>query len=373
MPDHCTPLRMTSAPGAQTQINHQEVDYFCGTGYYCLHNHPEVITAAHQALDRYGIGSATTRAGFGNNPVLLGVEAKAAQFFESEQALYYVSGYLGNAILLQGLSPQYDLIFVDEQSHYSVMDGATLACKPIVAFAHCNAQNLADQLKKHCLQGQRPLVITDGIFPTSGLIPPLRDYHEILNSTEGGILCVDDAHATGVLGQKGQGTLEYCGVSGPGRFASGTLSKALGGHGGIIAGSAEFIQGLQQHCKIVAGSSSVPAPAAAASAKALDIIQTQPQLRVQLWANVARAKNAFRALGFEHIPDTPVPIICLSGVGLDLSGIQQRLFQQGMATFYVPGGSYSSVPEGGAIRIAIFSSHSTAQIDRLVQAVNECI
>ena len=373
MPDQFVPLQMTSPPGARTAINNRELDYFCGTGYYCLHNHPKVIAAAHQALDRYGIGSATTRVGFGNNPVLLDVEAKAAQFFETEQALYYVSGYLGNAILLQGLSPQYDLIFVDEQSHYSVMDGAALARKPIVTFAHCNPQNLADQLNTHCLPGQRPLVITDGVFPTSGVIAPLRDYDEILKPIEGAILCVDDAHATGVLGKKGQGTLEYCGVSGPRRYSSGTLSKALGGHGGIIAGAAEFIQGLQQHCKIVAGSSSVPVPAAAASAKALDIIQTQPHLRERLWTNVARAKNAFRALGFDNIPDTPVPIICLSGDGLDLSGIQQRLFQQGMATFYVPGGSYSSVPEGGAIRIAIFSSHSTAQIDALVTAVKDCL
>jgi 8-amino-7-oxononanoate synthase len=373
MSDHSSPLQMTSAPGARTHINHRELDYFCGTGYYALHNHPDMIAAAHQAMDQYGIGSATTRTGFGNNPVLLDVEAKAAQFFDTEQALYYVSGYLGNAVLLQGLSPQYDLIFVDEQAHYSVTDGAAMARKPIITFAHCNPQDLADKLQAHCQAGQRPLVITDGIFPTSGVIPPLLKYHELLNSIEGAILCVDDAHATGVLGKKGQGTFEYCGVSGPRRYSSGTLSKALGGHGGIIAGTAEFVQGLQNNSMIVSGSSSVPVPAAAASAKALEIIQAQPQLREQLWANVARAKKAFRALGFENIPDTPVPIICLSGEGLDLSGIQQRLFEQGMATFYVPSGSYSSVPEGGAIRIAIFSSHSALQIDALVEAVRQCL
>ena len=361
--------QMNSAPGAQAVINGREVDYFCGTGYYTLQADSRLIDAACEASRRYGLSSATTRAGFGNNPVLLAVEEKAALFFEAEAALYYVSGYLGNGILLQGLAPEYDLIFVDEESHYSVMDGAAVARKPLVSFAHCDVDDLAEKLKMELKPGQRPLILSDGVFPTSGVIPPLSDYDRLLSQYPGGLLCVDDAHATGVLGEKGQGTLEYCGIAGPGRYSSGTLSKAFGGHGGIITGTAHFIETLKQRAKVFNGSSSVPVPAAAATAKALDILSTQPAMRQQLWGNVAYAKAAFRALGFEGIADSPVPIICLSDKRLDLAAVQQQLLRQGMATFYVPDGAYSSVPEGGAIRIAIFSSHSKTQIDRLVQAV----
>ena len=372
MSSHHEMLKMTSPPGARTQINGREVDYFCGTGYYALQNHPAMIVAAQQALTEYGVGVATSRAGFADHPLLLEVEAKAADFFETERALYYISGYFGSAVLLTGLTDQYDMIFVDEQSHYSVFDGAALTRKPVTTFAHCDAQDLAAKLYTHCKSGQRPLVITDGVFPASGAMPPLRDYHELLNQIEGALLCVDDAHATGVLGEKGQGTLEYYGISGPNCFSSGTLSKALGGHGGIIAGSRNLIDDLQ-HSRVISGSSCVPIAAAAASAKAFDLLKSQPALRQSLWCNVAYAKNAFRQLGFTGLPDTPVPILCLQGQDLHLEFIQARLFERGIATLFMPEGGYSSVPKGGAIRIAIFSSHTHEQIDHLAHEVNRCL
>ena len=365
--------QMESAPCAEAQINGRQMDYFCGTGYYALQANSELIEAACAATRLYGVSSATTRSGFGNNPVLLDVEAKAAQFFDAEAALYYVSGYLGNGILLQGLAPDYDIIFVDEESHYSVMDGAAVAGKPIVTFAYCDVDDLASKLKSHLGDGQRPLVLTDGIFPTSGVIPPLVDYHNLLLGYPGGLLVVDDAHATGVIGSKGQGTLEYLGIAGPGRYSSGTFSKAFGGHGGIITGSHEFIAQLKQRAKVFNGSSATPVSAAAATAKALDVVVAHPEMREQLWAKVAYAKNAFRGLGFTGIPDTPVPIICLSDKRVDLQSIQQALFEKGIATFYVAGGSYSSVPESGALRIAIFSTHSRDQIDRLVSEIGSML
>jgi 7-keto-8-aminopelargonate synthetase-like enzyme len=177
---------------------------------------------------------------------------------------------------------------------------------------------------------------------------------------------VDDAHATGVIGEKGQGTFEYFGIQGDGRYSSGTLSKAFGGHGGIIAGKRDFIELLRTGSQIPYASSAVPAPAAAATAKALEILMEQPEIRKQLWDNVFYAKEAFRKLGFDAIPDNPIPIICLSSKSVDLEGLQKRLYEKGMAVFYVPGGSYSSVPEAGAIRVAIFSSHTKDQIDHLV-------
>ena len=362
--------QMNSAPNGKTIIDGREMDYFCGTGYFGLQGHPDVIKAACDAAEHYGLGSATSRLGYGDNPVLLDVETKAAEFFEQEAALYYASGYLGNAILLQGLSSEYDLIFADQESHYSIRDGAAIAGKPVISFAHRDPEDLQQQLKSHLKPSQRPLLITDGVFPTSGLIAPLAEYNNLLKAYDQSLICVDDAHATGVLGEKGQGTLEYCGINDNGRHSCGTLSKAVGGYGGLITGTQAFIDQLKTHSHIPFSSNPVPSPVAAASAKALAMLIKSPALRQQLWRNVAYAKNAFRELGFTDIPNTPVPIICLSPKGVDLARLQKALFDQGLVVHYVPGGSYTSVPKAGAIRIAIFSTHSREQIDRLVSAIH---
>lgn len=360
------PPIMSAAPGPKTIINNREVDYFCGFGYYGLQSHPDIIQAACDAMQRYGINSGTGPSGYGNNPILQSVEQKAAHFFGAESAFYFVSGYLGNAILLQGLAPDYDLIFVDSESHYSIFDGIAMSGKAHLTFAHRSSSDLALQLKTHLKPGQRPLLISDGVFPTSGELAPLVEYDKVLSNYPGSILCVDDAHAYGVIGNHGRGSLEYWGIEGLRRYSCGTLSKAVGGHGGLITGSAALINQLKTRCKVFVGSSTVPVPAAAAAAAGLDILGEHPEMREQLWENVAYAKNAFRNLGFSNIPDTPVPIICLGCTGKDLAAIQQQLFEQNIAVQYVPGGSYTSAPKNGALRIAIFSGHSRGQIDHLV-------
>ena len=359
---------MQSPPAAKTIINGKEFDYFCGTGYFALHGHPDLIAASCAATQQYGIGAGTSRTGLTDHPVFLNLEAKAAEFFETEAAHYYVSGYLGNTLLLKGLAPDYDVIFADSEAHYSVRDGVALSSKPTVSFAHGDPDVLRHALRRALKPGQRPLVISDGIFPTSGKLAPLPDYHQILSNYDDALMCVDDAHAMGVLGEKGQGTLEYWDIQGEGRYSCGILSKAFGGHGGIIAGSQQLIDRVK-----LTGASPVPLGAAAASAKALDLVMHKPEMRKQLWDNATYAKHGFRALGFTDIPDTLVPIICLSVEGIDLEVVQQKLFSKGIAVLYVPGGSYTSAPAQGAIRVAIFSTHTHVQIDRLVAEVSNLI
>lgn len=364
---------MESAPGAKTIINGQEVDYFCGCSYYGLHGHPDLIKAACEAAKRYGIGSATSRSGYGNNPVLLKVEQMASNFFHTEAALYYVSGYLGNSILLQGLKEQYDIIFADKDSHYSVMDGIALVNKPVIFFGHLDSEDLKKKLMQHLKPSQRPMLICDGIFPVSGEISPLPEYKVILEEFEGSLISVDDAHAIGVIGENGRGSFEYFGLKDENLYFSGTLSKALGGHGGVIPHRREFIRSLEKKSSVPFSSSATPTPASAATAKALEILSNNPSMRKQLWDNVSCAKTGLRDLGFD-INDNPVPIICLHSLpGVDLESLQQELFKKGIAVLYVAGGAYSSVPPSGAIRIAIFSSHSKSQIDRLVEEIKKSL
>ena len=361
---------MESAPGARTVIDGKEVDYFCGCGYLGFQGRRELVEAACQATVKYGLGSATSRRGYGNNQALLDVEKNAARFFGTEEALYYASGYLGNAILLRGLSDDYDVILIDRESHYSVFDGAAITGKPIVSFAHMDADDLRIQLGKHVGPGQKPLVVSDGVFPISGEIAPIPDYIRVLESYDSFLICVDDAHATGVIGERGCGCFEYHHLSDARLFSCGTLSKALGGYGGIIAGDAALRQRLIDRSRVTLAASAPPTPAAAASAKALEILHDQPELRTRLWANVAYAKKGLRTLGFS-IEDTPVPIICLSSSQACLETLPERLLSRGIviSPWYAGGKSYSSAPQGGAVRVAIFATHCREQIDRLVHEI----
>ncbi len=355
---------MQSPPGARTLINGRWRDYFSGCGYLGLQGHPELLQAASEALQKYGLSTATSRGGYGEHPVYQAVERAAARFFEAERAVYFVSGYLGNAILVQGLRGEYEHIFVDEDSHFSVWDGARTVDAPITRFRHRDPGDLAARCRDSLEPGERPLVISDGVFPISGEIAPAPDYVQVLKAYDGAILCLDDAHATGVIGEKGQGTLEYYGLQGERRYTAYTLSKALAGHGGIIAGDAALIEKLGRNSTVPIAASPSPLPVASASARALELVMDDHGMIQQLWANVARARKGLRELGWP-LADTPAPIICLgTRPGLDLARLKSELYARDICIAHVT--AYSSTPPGGALRIAIFATHTVEQIDRLI-------
>ncbi len=172
---------MESPPGAETVIDGQRYLYFGGTGYLGLAAHPEVIEAACEATRRYGIHTATSRTGFGNNPATLEVEQRAAAFFGMKAAFYFNSGYVANHIMVQALASRCDRVFVDEAAHYSVTEAACLAHQPITRFRHRDPEDLARRLKAQLKSGQRPLVMTDGVFPVTGALAPLADYLSVLS------------------------------------------------------------------------------------------------------------------------------------------------------------------------------------------------
>lgn len=357
---------MQSAPGAETIINGKPYLYFAGTGYYGLQGNPQVLQAASEALFKYGIASATSRGGYGNNPPTKLVEQLAARYFGTEDAFYYVSGYVGNSILADYLRDRFDIAFVDQAAHYSVYDGLRLAGRPIIQFAHCDAEDLEQKLAHYLSPGQRPLLMTDAIFPSLGRISPLPEYLRALQAYPGAILCTDDAHATGTIGAQGRGIFEYFELpSEPVQlYFSTTLSKAIGGQGGVIVGSHDFISDLKRNSHYYNGASQPSVPVAAATAKSLELVLEQPSIRENLWANVAYARKGIRALGLS-IEESIVPIISLE---LDkaerMQAIQQGLFDRGIAIAYQR--AYTGIGPEGLLRIAIFSTHTHAMIDRLI-------
>ncbi|MHC4178470.1 MAG: aminotransferase class I/II-fold pyridoxal phosphate-dependent enzyme, partial [Planctomycetota bacterium] len=338
---------MQSPPGCHTTIDGRQYLYFAGTGYLGLQGHPEVIRAACQATQKLGIGSATSRTGFGNTPPVLEVERRCAELFAVDDAFYFASGYMTNNILVRMLERGFQAVFVDELSHYCVFEAARLAAQPVFRFRfrHRDAEDLRAKLRANLKPGQLPLIMSDGVFAARGTIAPLAEYRAVISDYPGSVLCVDDAHALGVLGVNGRGTLEHTGLFNsavnsdmvnsdtdaedePRLLLGGTLSKAIGGFGGIIPGSRSFIERLKATSHYYGGASAPPAPAAAATARALDLVKADRGMRTRLWKNVGALKNGLRRMGLEA-DHTPVPIVCLTlGDAGNMQRIQRELMSR---------------------------------------------
>ncbi len=353
---------MESAPGPETVINGKRCIYFGGTGYFGLQGNPEVIEAGIAAYRKFGVHSATSRTGFGHNPVIIELEKRIAEYFGTEDSLHFVSGYLDNLFLVQAFRDKVDAVFIDETSHFSIKDAVYSAHKPVLMFRHRDPGDLAAQLKANLKPGQVPLVMTDGIFPTFGVIAPVPDYVKAIEPYQG-ILCLDDSHSVGVLGPKGRGTYDHFGVSSDRCFFAGTMSKAFGGHGGFIPGSKAFINHIKATCGAYPGATPSPTPAAASSLAGMEIVMREPQRRERLRRNVKMAKDGLRNLGFE-MNDNPVPIVTwVMKSTQDMKKIQKELIDRGVAVAYT---NYVGAPAGGALRASIFSEHTPEHINRLV-------
>jgi 8-amino-7-oxononanoate synthase len=382
------PFIAESAPGPVVRIDGHEYLYFVGTGYLGLQAHAEVIAAACEAAQRYGLHSATSRAGFGNTPPALLVERRAAEFFGCESSFYFPSGYASNSVMLRAIGSRFDAIFLDEHSHFSVAEAAAQSGKPTYRFRHRDAGGLADALREHVAPGERPLVASDGVFSVLGTIAPLPEYVDVLANYAVAGLLVDDAHGVGVLGDRGRGTIEHFGlfddaVNAPSEGQSGphprplsqrergarlllcaTLSKALGGYGGIIPGSQAFVEQARKASHWYDGATPAPAAVTAASARALELIAADPELRGRLRANVRMLKDGLRRLGFEVV-DNPVPILCLVvGDGDNMRRMQAKLMQRGIVVAYMA--AYSGLGPAGGLRIAVFATHTEAMIGQLL-------
>jgi 7-keto-8-aminopelargonate synthetase-like enzyme len=277
---------------------------------------------------------------------------------------------------------------MDETAHDCLKEAARWLEKlkaPPVKFRHRDVGHAAELLKQHCRAGWRPLLMADGLFPMSGSISPLAQYIEVLKKYDGAMLLVDDAHAIAAVGETGKGSLELAGVpaseinadlnrpvsTGPRIFRSSTLSKAIGGHGGALAGDRAFLEQVRRSSGWFRGASAPAAAIAAATAKSLEIVQSQPELRRKLAANVKRVRTELRDLGLS-VEDSPSPVIGLPvGKADQKQNIQRRLQDEGIAI----GFSREYVGSGpeGMLRIAMFATHTPEMIDRLVAAMNSAL
>lgn len=361
---------MQSAPGPETVIDGVRYLYFGGTSYLGLANRPEVIEAGCAALRQYGVHSATTRARFGTNPPVLEVEQRAAEFFGTEDAFYFSSGYQSNHILVAALAADADVVLVDEAAHYCVLEATRLAGKPVHTFRHRDPADLARVAAPH----DRVLAMADGVNPSTGTVAPVSEYLAALAGRAHATLLLDDAHGFGVLGERGRGLLDerdlWPHVNGGSPVndvrvcVGGTLAKALGGYGGIIPGTREFVERARKSSHYFDGASAPASAEAGATAKALEIVLREPELRSRLRTNVRHVRAGLRELGLSVPAGDTANFGVTIGGAADMKRIHEALKARGIMLPYF--GAYSGLPPAGVLRFAIFATHTTGQLDELL-------
>lgn len=355
-----------SAEGAVVQIDGVHYDWFRGNGYLGLYDHPQLLQAACQATRSYGMK--TRNKDSGRHPCLHALQQAACAYFACEAVLPLPSGFCGPAVLLEAFGGSYEHVFIDQHAHLSLSSAVRGAGVPVHVFAHRDASDLAAQLQQ-LRPAERPLVLTDALFPISGALAPLEAYRRVLADWPGSILLADDAHGAGVLGRHGRGTLEHVGLRlGPGPVYcqhTVSLSKAFGCHGGLLCGSHAEIARFADTA--VARGASLPPPGVlAAAATALQLARAHPGWRHTLAGHIRRVRSGLRQLGFALDEHSPSPIIYLPGA--HLAGLADTLMQvERIAVLYQQGG-YPGVPLEGALLFTLFASHSEEQVTRLLQA-----
>ncbi len=362
---------MTDASNPTIRLNGEDYDFFCGCDYHNLQEDKSLRQAAQEILFEYPFKIGPSHYGFGKNEIYDELAKKGAEFFKKEALLIFPSGYMGSTILFRALSEKYDRIFVDVDSHYSMKDALILSGKPYVTFNHCDPKDLLDKITQNLSPNERPMIATDGVFPVSGEIAPIPEYLEIIQQFPDGIICIDDAHATGVLGKNGWGTFEHFELDDSRLYYCGTMSKALGSHGGIIPCSKEFAEKTKNSAYIMKGSTEIPIPTVAASIAAMKILKESPEKIKNLQENAQYFKKELKELGF-NIDITPSAMATFTLPSEeDVEQLYQHLKKNHILPLYAPSKSYTSVPETGAIKFTITSNHSKEQFDRVLKIIKK--
>ncbi|HLE91777.1 MAG TPA: aminotransferase class I/II-fold pyridoxal phosphate-dependent enzyme, partial [Anaerolineales bacterium] len=287
-----------SAQGAWLTVDGKNVLNFCSNNYLGLANHPKIVEAAKEATKKYGVGPAAVRSIAGTMDLHVQLEQRLARFKGAEDVITFQSGFTANLGTIAALVGKEDVIFSDRLNHASIIDGCRLSGAKIVAYEHNDPGALEDAIKEHASNFRRALIITDGVFSMDGDIAPLPALVEVARKYDI-LFMVDDAHGEGVLGKGGRGIVDHFGLHGKVDIEVGTMSKAFGVVGGMVAGDKVIIEWLRQRGRPFLFSSAVTAPDAAACSAAVDLLEESTELVDKLWANAKYFKAEMKKLGFD--------------------------------------------------------------------------
>jgi glycine C-acetyltransferase len=354
-------IRTLSSPqGAWLVVDGQRVLNFCSNNYLGLANHPRIVSAAQKATEKYGVGPGAVRTIAGTMDLHLELEKRLAQFKGVEAAITFQSGFNANLATIPALVGKEDVIFSDRLNHASIIDGCRLSGAKIIAYEHNDATSLEAAVKENLSDYRRALIVSDGVFSMDGDVAPLPDLYEVANRYDV-LLMVDDAHGEGVLGKGGRGIVDHFGLHGKVDIEVGTLSKAFGVVGGVVAGKAVIVEWLRQRGRPFLFSSAVTVPDAAACLAAVDLLEESTELVDKLWSNAEYFKTEMKTLGFDTgLSTTPITPVMLGEAPL-AQQFSRELFDEGVFAMAL---GYPTVPKGKArIRVMISAAHEKSDLE----------
>jgi glycine C-acetyltransferase len=349
----------------------KKVINLASNNYLGLTTHPKLREAALEATKKYGVGSGAVRTIAGTMSLHMQLEEKIARFKNVEACVVFQSGFTANAGTVSAVLGKEDFIISDELNHASIIDGARLSRAKILVFRHKDMAHAEEQLASIKGQPGRKLLITDGVFSMDGDIGPLPALCDLAEKY-GAIMMVDDAHASGVLGRNGRGTVDHFNVHGRVDIQVGTLSKAIGALGGYVCGTRDLIEFLYHRGRPFLFSTSHPPSVAATCIAAFDVLEQEPERIQQLWDNTNFFKKELGNLGFDiggkTTPKSETPITpIITGEGRLAMEFSRELFKEGvMAT----GLAFPTVPEGKArIRTIVTATHTNDELQQALETL----
>src|SRR5512132_851466 len=349
---------------AHATFDHRSVVNLSSNNYLGLTTHPRLRAAALAALEKYGVGSGSVRTIAGTMDLHGELEARRAEFKKVEAVVVFQSGFTANAGTVSAILTKADVVISDELNHASIIDGCRLSRAAIKVFPHKDV-NAARRIIDDLPAGQRRLLITDGVFSMDGDLGPLPALCELAEET-GCIMMVDDAHASGVFGRNGRGTIDHFGVHGRVDVQVGTLSKAIGALGGYVGGNRNLIEFLYHRARPFLFSTSHPPAVAAACIAASDVLLEEPEIMERLWENTRFFKAGLERLGFDTgISESPItPVI--AGDSAKANALSDRLFQEGVSAQAI---GYPTVPrEKARVRTIVTATHTREDLQYALDA-----
>ncbi len=353
--------------GPLLTLDGREVINFSSNNYLGIANHPALAAAAKAAIDRYGCGSGASRLISGNMILHEELEAKLAQFKNTEAALVFNSGFQANIGILSTLAGEGDVILSDALNHASIIDGCRLSKAQTLVYAHCDLNELEAALKQ-AASARRRMIVTETIFSMDGDEAPLREIVELAEKYNAMVM-VDEAHGTGVFGANGAGVVAKWGLASQVLVQMGTLGKALGGFGAYVAGSRDLCDLLINRCRSFIFTTSLPPAVMAMALAAIDLVQREPERRAALQHNCQKLNQGLSRLGFELGKSTsPILPLMVGDAGrcmaLSAALLEQGVFAQGIRPPTVPVGT-------SRLRITLMATHCEAQIERALNIFEE--
>lgn len=345
---------LDGAQGARASVDHRSVVNLSSNNYLGLTTHPALLERAHQALRDFGVGTGSVRTIAGTMEIHMALERRLAAFKRTEAAVVFQSGFTANAGTVSSILTRDDAIISDELNHASIIDGARLSRATIKVFPHRDV-DAARRILEALPRTQRRLLITDGVFSMDGDLGALPELCDLADEF-GCIMMVDDAHASGVFGRDGRGTVDHFNLHGRVDVQVGTLSKAIGALGGYVAGSRDLIDFLHHRARPFLFSTSHPPSVTATCLAALDVLESEPDLMARLWDNTRFFKAGLQALGFNTgVSESPItPVIV--GEAATAMALSDGLFARGV---FAQGIGAPTVPAGKArVRTIVTATHT---------------